>query len=188
MALQTVSVELTGTSPLILNNAQQVDPLYEWTKEKKKITSKKKKTEEDLLEIARLEFHGALYVNDADHVILPADNLLASIRDGAKRDKRGKEVQCGLFVLADAELVHSGAKSASELWKDVQFRYMRVVRMQNAKVVKCRPIFRSWSAKFKIEFDPEVMDKADVMRFLEVAGQYCAIGDYRPRFGRFKVA
>lgn len=186
--LRSVSVELKGTSPLILNNAQQVDPFYPWTREKKKITSKKKKTDEDLLEIARLEFHGALYVNEAGRLILPADNLLAAIRDGAKRDKRGKEVQCGVFVFDDADLIIDGqTKESADLWEVEKYRYMRVVRMQSSKVLKCRPIFHKWSAKFKVEFDVEVMNKEDLMRFLEIAGKYCAIGDYRPRFGRFDV-
>jgi hypothetical protein len=38
-----------------------------------------------------------------------------------------------------------------------------------------------------LRYDTEIFNADDVVRFLTVAGQYCAVGDYRPRFGRFEV-
>lgn len=186
--LKAMAVEIKGMSPLILNSSDQVNPFNQWTAAKKKITAKKKKTDEDLQEIARLEFHGALYVNEKGKIIIPGVNLEASIRDGAKKDKRGKEVQCGLSVPDDAELIYDGPKEAAKLWDVESFRYIKAVRMQAARVMKCRPIFRSWSLKFGVTFDTEVFNPDDVLRFLTIAGTYCGVGDYRPRFGRFQVA
>ena len=46
----------------LMHNGQLSDPLNEWTKAKKKITDKKKKTDADHEEVSRLEWMGGLYL------------------------------------------------------------------------------------------------------------------------------
>ena len=43
-----IIIELTGTSPLLMHNPRMVDPEFELNREIKAITSKRKKTDEDL--------------------------------------------------------------------------------------------------------------------------------------------
>lgn len=59
-----VTIRCKGTQPLMLNNIQTASPLNEWTMKLKDVTSKKKKTEADTLEIIRLQFMSSWYVDE----------------------------------------------------------------------------------------------------------------------------
>ena len=67
-----------------------VNPFHEITRAMKAITKKRVKTDDDLRELSRLEFYGSLYYDDILGPYLPGDNIVACLRDGAKRTKAGK--------------------------------------------------------------------------------------------------
>ena len=76
MEYKTLSLRLKGVSPLVCHNGQLADPLNYWSKELKRITSKRHKVEADMEEAARIEFFGGLYL--ANEVpIIPADLVQA---------------------------------------------------------------------------------------------------------------
>jgi hypothetical protein len=56
-----VLITLRGTTPLLMHNPRMVDPFFEVNRQIKAITSKRKKTDEDLKQIERLEWYGGLY-------------------------------------------------------------------------------------------------------------------------------
>ena len=49
-----ITLTLTGTSPLLMHNPQMVDPEFELNRAITAITNKRKKTDDDRREIARL--------------------------------------------------------------------------------------------------------------------------------------
>ena len=51
-------IDITGTSALLMHNARLADPLDPITKEKAKVSSKRKKTEEDQELLSHLEWQG----------------------------------------------------------------------------------------------------------------------------------
>ncbi len=95
--LEEINATLVGCSPLIMHNGQLADPFNKWVKELKPLTSKSRKTDEQLLEIRRLEWFGGLYLDQEKNIAIPADNVLALVVDGAKKHKLGPKAKAGVF-------------------------------------------------------------------------------------------
>ncbi|MBF0307554.1 MAG: hypothetical protein HQL41_18140, partial [Alphaproteobacteria bacterium] len=55
-------------------------------------------------------------------------------------------------------------------------------------VMRTRPRFPNWAAEFRIEYLPTVVDKTALEELVASTGELVGIGDWRPRFGRFRVA
>ena len=66
--LQSVTLKLSGSS-IIPHNGQTADPRNRFSKAMKLISGKRKKTDSDLDELARLEFLAGLYLEGGDIVI-----------------------------------------------------------------------------------------------------------------------
>lgn len=64
----------------------------------------------------------------------------------------------------------------------------RPVRIQKARVMRRRPLLRSWKLSFTMEvLDGDLLPRETLNAILVKAGETIGIGDYRPRFGRFIV-
>ena len=55
------SITIDGTAPFIMHNSRLADKLDPITRQKAVVAAKRKKTDEDDLEISRLEWLGGLY-------------------------------------------------------------------------------------------------------------------------------
>jgi hypothetical protein len=53
--------------------------------------------------------------------------------------------------------------------------------------MRTRPRFNRWSIEFDLLFDPEQIDRSDVLAIAADAGSKIGMMDFRPRFGRFRV-
>ena len=62
----------------------------------------------------------------------------------------------------------------------------RPVVVDRKRIMRTRPIFYEWAAPFKVFWADSLLTLDEVNAFIETAGSLCALGDYRPRFGRFK--
>lgn len=180
---------ITGLAPLIMHDIHKLgDPMHPLTKEIKSYTGKRTKTDEDQIEIARLEFMASLYLDEKDQVIIPGENFEAMLAASfSKTVKGGKKVaQSGLFC-DDAVLVYGKKRTPAGLWEDKAFRLNAPVRVQQARVMRMRPWFRSWSARVVVNFMPDVINEDQIVRALEYGGRCIGIGDWRPKHGRFLV-
>ncbi len=187
--LSEMSVKVTGTSPLLMHSTRGMDTSDPLVRDLKALTSKhaKKKTDEDLLEIQRLEFVLGLY-HDGKTPILPADMVLAGVRDGAKAQRLGSEVTRSVFMGVEAvPLEYSGPKDVKALWKDRRFVDVRSVKVGQSRVMRTRPVFNEWAASFVLSFDEDHLDRDALQRAVRTAGERVGFGDYRPRYGRFNV-
>lgn len=185
--MKEANYSIKGITPLMLHSDRLANPFDALTKEIKALTGKRKKTEDDLQEIARLEWLGGLYSND-DASAMPGHNLFASIIGGAKLHKLGQAVKRSALVAEDTVTIqYDGPKSPAALFKQKAFVDMRTVKVGTARVLRCRPIFREWAATFSVNFDESGLQRADLDRCVEDAGRMVGLGDYRPRFGRFEV-
>lgn len=185
--MKTLTVKIKGTAPILFNNGNQVDPLNPLVMEKKKLTSKRIKTEEDLRKIADLEWMACLYLGEDDQVIIPNLNFEACIRNGAKKSKLGKQISAGLMVENDSPLIYKGPKDVNELMSDRNYRLSVPVRMQQNKVIKTRPLFKEWGAEFTILYNESLLNHDQVVKSIEDAGLYCGLGDWIPKHGRFEI-
>jgi hypothetical protein len=179
---------LTGIAPLMLHNERLANPRDPKTIELKKLTSQKKKTPELNDQIAKLEWYAGLYERDG-RVVIPSDNILATLKQGARKRKLGKQAEAGVF--ADArhfDLEYDGPKEIDALWEDGRFFDYRGVKVQQARCMRARPIFaEGWSVKIELFYDPEVLSKDDLIDALQDAGTLVGLCEKRPQFGRFVV-
>jgi hypothetical protein len=184
-----LKVRITGKSPLLLHNGRLADPTDEIVGEMKKITAKgKSKTSEDLLELSRLEFMGGLYTDESGEPCIPGEVLESCLKSGARVAKNGKKIEAGAFVAEQTvPLQYQGPRDVAGLWADKSFVHRSGVKVGQARVIRTRPKFAKWACEFTIEYQPEVIDREDIVRALEDAGNLKGLCDYRPRYGRFVV-
>lgn len=187
--MKTATYTIRGTTPMMMHNERLANPFDDLTKAIKAISGKRKKTEDDLIEMSRIEWLGGLYFNDDDGVHMPGHNMLACIIGGGKLHKLGTTVKRAAIISEDAIAIdHDGPATPEKLFADKRFVDIRSVKVGTAKIMRCRPIFpRGWSCKFTVAYDENALQREDLDRCIESAGQMVGIGDYRPRFGRFEV-
>lgn len=186
-----VRLSLTGTAPLIVHNIRLANPLDPITREVKVISGKRKKTDDDLMQLARLEFEGGLYMSDVIGPYIPGANVEKCIVEGGRITKQGKQIERGLFVIDnEIPLVYRGPRDVEGMWADEDFRLVQTVRVPprtGSRVQRCRPIFRQWALDAEAEVDPGLLNLDTLASIATDAGSMCGLGDYRPRYGRFAV-
>ena len=185
--LEELKVKIVGIAPLLMHNGQTADPLNSFARELKAVSSKRKKSEDDYQEMARIEWHAGLYVDDDGYPCIPDTCIEAAIIDGAKKSKLGKHFKSSVFCEGNFRVDYGGRKKAVDLWGDDNYRDTRSVRVGQARVMRTRPIFRNWSAVITVMYDAELTDEANVLKALDDAGRQSGVGDFRPKFGRFEV-
>lgn len=191
MDIATVNVRIEGHQPLIFHNSQLANPLNKWAKAMKDVTSKRKKTDADLLELQRLEFMGGIYYDEAVGVYLPGQWFEATIVAAMASVKRGqkKNVRGGLYVdNPKIKLEYDGPRTLEEMWESGQFHRLDIVGVQRNKILRCRPCFQPpWAAEFSMTIIPQVLNVSDVQDALVHASMLEGLGDYRPKFGRYHL-
>jgi hypothetical protein len=178
--------KIKGVGALMMHNVQLANPMNHWTKELKKLTSNRKKTDETNEEVSRIEFMGGLYWKDPNFII-PGGNIESALVEAAKKSKLGKTFKSGVFVYDDAILSFDGPKTPEGRWETGACHDFRPVVVGKARIMRTRPIFMGWSATIKVMFDPEQVDRSQIDSALAILGRVIGIGDNRPRFGRFEV-
>lgn len=184
-----VHLELTGTAPLIMHNIRMANPTDPIVRAHKVISSKRRKSDEDYEELARLEFMGSLYHRPGLGPFIPSLNIERAIVEAAKMD-RGvwKTVQSAILIMQqEPQVIYKGPREPEELYADPDFVSIMMVRVQAARVARCRPIFPTWAIECDLELDTSMLDEGKFRSYIEEAGRTKALGDYRPRFGRFSV-
>lgn len=183
---QTMQVRITGKRPLLMHADKFANPLHSQTKAHKELTAKRKKTDEDHEAIAKSEWLGGLYI-DEQGPYLPGVNIEAAMIGGGKLSKLGTQLKRSVEIMDEkCHLEYTGPKSAEALWEQ-GFYDARSVKVQQARLMRYRPMFREWAVTCEVAFDAETINKEQVVKCLEDGGQYCGVGDYRPKFGRFTV-
>lgn len=187
-----VKLVARGTRPLLMHNVRLASPLNSFAKELSRLNKAKpssRRTDEDRLEIARVEWEGGLYFDDEVGPYVPASWVFKSVLEGARLGRRGQKIEGGLTVV---ELVHPliyrGPRNVEGLWGnggDSEWVDFRTVRVGQAKVDRCRPIFSQWAFEADLLVDPAVLDVAELEDIVKIAGQLKGIGDYRQQYGRY---
>lgn len=185
--MKVVKMRFTGTSPLLMHSERGANPLDTEVREHKTKTSKRKKTEDDLIEIAIGEFNLAMYWDEEIGPYIPAQNIDGCIRDGAKKNKLGKVFTSSARCVEDKiPLIYEGPKSKKDLY-EAGFLDVRSVVVSRARIMRVRPMFKEWSIEFDYAYDETQLDDDSILTAAVTAGQLVGLCDYRPRFGRFDV-
>ena len=186
--MKKVALKLTGVAPLIMHNARLADPTDPITREKNKISKGRNKTEEMLLAIKEIEWRGGLYLDEKGRPAIPADVVLAAVIQGARKAKLGKEASAAVYCEKPFfALDYDGPKDIKTLYADGRFCDYRSVAQQRQRIMRARPIFRSWSCNVELQIDEEILNPDQARDAMVAAGARVGIGDFRPRYGRFTV-
>lgn len=185
---ETIHMKFVGTRPILLHNERLADPFNDIVRDMKKITAIRKKTDENLLEIMRLEYIGGLYHNDDVGVYIPDINILAALVEAARMRKLGKVLNRALDIAeTEIPLIYDGPTDPEKLAQNKQFRDRRGCVVGQSKVMRTRPRFNEWSLEFDLIYDAEQIDRDQVILIAHDAGTKIGLCDFRPRFGRFAV-
>jgi len=187
--MNELKLSIKGVSPLLLHNGQTANPLNKFARQLKAVSGKRNKTDEDFEALAKIEFLAGLYLNPKGEYTLPAHNVEAVMLEGARKNKNGRLVQGGVFVVDDPILVFEGSeKTPEELWAGGEHALMVSVRVQRNRVMRTRPLIPTgWTAEILVQFDPATIEEPAIRQAFEVAGRERGIGDWRPKYGRFVV-
>jgi hypothetical protein len=189
--LKTLKVRLSGLS-IIPHNGQMADPRNSFAKALKAITGKRKKTDSDHEEMARLEFLGSLYTNGHE-LILPGYLIEAAIIGGAKKSKSGPTAKMAIFADGDGTLDFEGKPDViseevlSKLFEDGNHHITVGVKVTTARIMRTRPMFRNWFSDVSLQFEEELVNRAAVLQFLSDSGTQVGLCDWRPKYGRFST-
>lgn len=184
--MKNLKVTWKGITPLIMHSCQCVNPLHPISKELSKYTSKRKKTEEDLIKISDLEWESGAYWKDGLGLYIPAENVEATIRNGAKANKKGTDVQKYVTV-TDIYIPFNYGENLTkeELIQNYEYRDTRPMTVNRAKVMRTRPRFDQWNITFTLMYNEEKIDIETITNAVEYAGQYVGLCDSRPKYGKF---
>lgn len=186
--MKTLQITLKGITPLLMHSCEGVNPLHPITKELKKYSGKRTKTEEDLEMISDLEWEQGLYYDETVGIYIPSECVEASFINGAKSFRKGADVQkyCNVVDIF-IPLNYGCSKTKEQLKSDISFRDVRAVNIKKSKVIRTRPRFNNWQITFNYRYDENKIDLDTIQQAIEYAGKYVGICDYRPKYGKFSA-
>lgn len=187
MSVGQLQVRLQGERPLLMHSSRLADPLDPIKIELDRLTSKRSKTIADHEQIAKVEWHGGLWLLGAKPCI-PSEAIEAAFVGAAKTRRKGKQAKAGFSCTASPLLEYDGPDDLSSLWEDKAFRLRFPVNVSASKVMRTRPRFSNWRVDVRIEYLPSLLNPSEVIEIFEIAGLREGLGDWRPKFGRFSVS
>jgi hypothetical protein len=175
-----------------MHNPRMVDQEFEVCREIKRLTKKRNKTDEDLRQIARLEWYGGLYTEEDAHgeqiVVQPTSKLRKCLINTARISKLGKMVERALsFASLNVPLIYEGPRVIDEIYADSRFRSRLSVGVGNKRIMRVRPQFYPWSLRIEGLFIEDAgLNFDELEHIMELAGLVEGIGDNRVNgYGRF---
>ncbi len=186
--MKTLLFHIEGVSPLLQHDDKAANPFNEYTKRLKAISSKRKKTEDDLLAMANIEWLAALYYTPQDRYFMKAECFEGSFLGAAKAKKLGKTFKEAVSIPINPSFHFKHEELLPEqLFEMDEYKDFRTIKIQRSKVLRCRPIFNEWNCQVELWYEETRFDKQEIIDIVNYAGRYIGICDYRPKYGRFKV-
>lgn len=184
-----VRLDFTAITPMLMHSDVLADPLNPLTKEMKRFSSKRTKTDEDHEKMASLEFAASIYRDQDGEIVVPAANVKKCLIEGARVNKSGPKIERGVTLLGVNFPLSYGTtkKSADELFSDAAFVDRRSVKVGQTKVMRVRPVFNEWALTVEAFIDPAICSVDDLSEIAQNAGNLIGLGDHRKvgGYGRF---
>jgi len=184
-----IVIDVVGTSPLLMHNPRMVDPEFEINRQMKVLTGIRKKTDETLRQIGRLEWYGGMYEVEGV-VVQPTSKLRKCLINAGRISKQGKSIERALsFSELNVPLIYEGPKELNKLFEDKRYTSRLSVGIGNKRVMRVRPQFSQWGLRVKGLFIEDAgLNLGEFEHIAELAGLSEGIGDNRVNgYGRFTV-
>lgn len=186
--MRILQFRIEGICPCLQHDDKTANPFNEYTKQLKAISSKRKKTEDDLMEMARIEWRAGLYHTAEEGYFVKAECFEGAFFESAKAKKLGKIFKEAVripdnpaFRFPDEHL------SPEQLFELDQYKDFRTIKIQRSKVLRCRPIFNEWHCEIEVWYEETRLDEQELIDIVNYAGRYIGVCDYRPKYGRFEA-
>jgi hypothetical protein len=191
------TVTMTGTTGLVLDNIEAMDPDGDIAREIKRITGKDEMTDEDRARKDRLAYQGSLYLDDTNRLVLPYRCIKRALRSGAYlvgstalagRMDKGIETSALEFPLD-----YEGPQDPVKLYEDKRFRLRLMVNKnptgKKAMVPSVRPLLPEWALTCTITVFNEVIGWDKFVQSVEATGLMVGVGNARKiGYGRFSAS
>lgn len=188
-------ITIKGIRPLIQHNGVSgLDTRSPANIEKAEITRKRgsNRTAVDDARLRELECQVSLYLDTHGAPTIPEAAFRSCIETAARRLKQGPQVREGLIVTEVVSFDYDRERygtTVDELGKTAQFTVP--VKVGQSRIERTRAKFDEWSATFRVDTDPELVDVDQLASWLDIAGGRIGLGDWRPEksgiFGRFEM-
>jgi len=191
--MQSMKFRLNGIDSLLINNPQTSDPLNKHAKEMKSISSKRKKTDEDIIAMREIELRAKIYWDSELKIYIPSTWITAAISgvSWSKAKIKKADIRSSVFpTKSKVKLHYDGMKSVQEpidIVKNSDFHNVVSLKQGQVRVVKAAPIFRNWFADIELDYDNSLLNERELMTLIETASSYGGYGDFRPTHGRARV-
>ncbi len=187
--MKKLNITLYGTSPLVMHSPKCVNPLHPIAIKLKGYTSKRKKTEDDLIAISDLEWESGVYWDDSIGLNIPNECLAATLKEGAKFNKNGAAAARYCHIVDPMAPLDIGeVQDYDKMKTDPRFRDVRSVVVKMARVIRTRPRFNTWSCNFDMLYEEDKIDIGAIVIAFENAGAYVGLCEMRTMgYGRFNV-
>ena len=184
--MKTLKFKIEGVCPLLQHDDKMANPFNEYTKLMKAISSKRKKTEDDLLEMARIEWTAGLYYTPQSGYFIKAECFEGAFYEAAKTKKLGKTFKEAVRMPDNpAFRFEHDTLTPQQLFEMDSYKDFRTIKIQRAKILRCRPIFTDWNCEIELWYEETRLDSREIIDLVNYAGRYIGICDYRPKYGRF---
>ena len=187
-------IRLRGVTPLIVDNgAAGLDTRSAANIEKAQIAKRRgsNRTVADDIRLRELECLVSLYLDEGGAPTFPAAAFRKNIESAARKLRQGAQVREGLIVeeVEEFDYDRSLGTTAAELARTAQFTVG--VRLRGGRVLRTRARFDDWAATIRVDVDPELVDREQLLTWLDIGGRRLGVGNWRPEksgvFGRFEV-
>jgi hypothetical protein len=179
---------ITGERPMLQHNARLANPINAYTQRLRSITGKRKKTDEDLVDIMSIEARGGCWETPDGYLGVPTAAVWRSIFDAAKAYKLGQDVKRALLMGDAVEplLVNGKKVTCDEFLRDTANIDYRSVKVGTSRTMRARPIIQAgWQTTHTFELLADVIDPRNLAPVIQRAGRLVGLGDWRPTYGTF---
>ena len=166
------NVTIRGTAPLLMHRFDDGQDTQTVKKSGKQYDKK-------------VDAENALYKDEKGNIVHPSIHIESALIKSAVNYRipgQGKKTFKDAFrggIFCEPQLIpHKNTKWEIDL---------QSVVIQRSRVMRSRPRFDEWELDFQILNIDERITPQILKDILIDAGKFCGIGDFRPRYGRFKV-
>lgn len=165
--MEKIKIKIRGIVPLLMNRYNN------------EVRTQKKTDVFDVNE----EVKRACYYDEKLGYYAPSSWIEGAIREAAKSFK-GKGKQTLKNMVIATVFCNQDKISLNKKYDEIDSRFARI---QRQGIVKSRPKWNTWELEFILNFDADRISKETLLEIIAEAGEIKGIGDYRPKFGRFKI-
>lgn len=182
--MKTITVEIRGTSPLLIHRFGED---AEQSKPTRRIEATTKDPREEARKVAYIAPDGTFYFN-AFAIPGAMGNAGASHKAKGSRKTLRFVVPSAVRMTTDTVTIMNGSGPAKDFEVDAR---PVTIPATKGRIMRYRPRFDCWGAQFDLVVNDDLLSVDMAHQLLTEAGQSIGIGDFRPEkrgpFGCFRV-